>query len=186
MHRDDRESGCSSRVPPSARQLRDAMGLHFKGQGHSSPHSPGSYTVMRPIRRLPQGVDSGLSPVFIPPTANKSNTLSSQIIPTFTQNLGDNNGLPANPGRQPRPSRDRPVPTSGRKRHRFWLRPLISTPVALLGRLLISVLGLPQSLPDLLSVCPSLPFCLSVVHSHQSNATRTATPAVFMCLLNLD
>lgn len=58
--RADRESGCSSKSS-FGRQLWDAMGLHFKGQGHSSLHSPGSYTVMRPIRRLPQGGIQSLS-----------------------------------------------------------------------------------------------------------------------------
>lgn len=38
------------------------MVLDFKGQGHSGPRSSGSYTVMRPIRRLPQGGIQSLSP----------------------------------------------------------------------------------------------------------------------------
>lgn len=56
----DRESGCSSNSS-LGRQLWDAMGLYFKGQGQSGLHSPGSYTVMRPIRRLPQGGIQSLS-----------------------------------------------------------------------------------------------------------------------------
>lgn len=79
----DRESGCSSKSS-LARSFWDAMGLYFKGQGQSSTHSPGSYTVIRPIRRLPQGGIQSLSlSVSIPlsnPTRNKSLTLSSAFL----------------------------------------------------------------------------------------------------------
>lgn len=83
----DRESSCSSK-PFFRLQLWDALVLYFKGQGHSGPHAPGSYTVMRPIRRLLQGGIQSFA-VSIPlsnPTRNKSLTLSSETI----QNLGNN------------------------------------------------------------------------------------------------
>lgn len=164
------------------------MGLHFKGQGHSNPHSPGSYTVMRPIRRLPQGVDSASLPVFIPPTANKSHTLSSKIIPTFTRNLADNDGLPANPGRQSRPSREPPC-SHKRGENCTAVGFALSFPLPTHS---LAVCSPPSQAShtrcqtSCLSVCPSLPSCPSVVRSHLPNVTRTATLAVLVRLLNLD
>lgn len=75
------------------------MGLHFKGQGHSSPHSPGSYTVMRPIRRLPARTRLGpLSPSsFLPPRtkATLCPRKLSPLLPKTSETITASPRIPA-------------------------------------------------------------------------------------------
>lgn len=141
------------------------MGLYFKGQGQSSTHSPGSYTVIRPIRRLLQGGIQSLSlSVSIPlsnPTRNKSLTLSSEMIHIFTKNLKNNKyglslnlavGCSCHVTLFPQPGKMAPLS----------IHPLISTHITLPHCLLCSVspsLCLSQTL--CISFCPSLPPFLS-------------------------
>lgn len=141
------------------------MGLYFKGQGQSGLHSPGSYTVMRPIRRLPQGgiqsLSFSVSPSLSPSLAQIPPGIKPHIVlgndPHFYKNLKNNKysfslslavGCSCHMTLFPQPGKMAPL----------WVRPLVFTHITLPHCLLCPVSpSLRLSQTFCISFCSSLP-----------------------------